>query len=233
MSRPSVSVVMPARNAERYIGEAIESLLVQEPALAEVIVVVDDRSTDGSEKIAKSFGPPVRVLASTQSTIGKGRNVGCEAASGEVLGMLDADDLWTPRALASRLPLFARSPTPDIVWGRVRHFLSPELDPETVGRPHVPEGTAPAHLPGGMLVTRAAFDRVGPFAEDLRAGELTEWIGRARDAGVVEAATDEVVLLRRMHDENFTMRNRESLTDHARALKLGLDRRRAAAQRQR
>jgi len=221
-------VVVPVRDAERYLGEAIESILAQEPTPAEVIVV-DNGSTDGSAAVAEGFGSPVRVISRPDVTVGGVRNAGFEAASGEILGMLDADDLWTPRALASRLPLFAPSPAPDLVWGRVRHFLSPELDPESARRPHVPEGTAPAHLPGGMLVTRAAFDRIGPFAEELRSGELADWIGRARDAGIREASTDEVVLERRMHADNFTMRNREALSDTARALKSTLDRRRAAA----
>src|SRR5580698_6296143 len=91
--RGLVSVVIPVRNGVRYLGEAIESVLVQGRRDTEIIVV-DNGSTDGSRSVAESFGPAVRVIDEPQRGAAHARNSGVRLARGEYLAFLDADDLW-------------------------------------------------------------------------------------------------------------------------------------------
>jgi glycosyltransferase involved in cell wall biosynthesis len=227
VSLPAVSVIVPVRDGERYLGEALESALNQQPQPLEVIVV-DDGSGDASATVAESFGSPVRVLRQPSAGAGPARNRGIAAARGDVIGLLDADDLWTPNALSARLPEFERVPAPDLVWGWVRQFRSPDLDPALANRIRCPEASQPAHLTSGLLATRRAIESVGLFRSDLAVGEFIDWVARARELGQREAIVSELVLWRRLHASNQGVRHREDLGDMARVVKASLDRRRAA-----
>lgn len=226
VSELSVSVIVAVRDGERYLGEALLSLLAQSPRPQEVIVI-DDGSTDASRRIAEEFGPPVRVLTQPPSGIGAARNAGVASARGDLIAFLDADDLWPAGAVASRLRAFDESPAPDVVWGMVRHFRSPDLDPERAARLQCPPGLLPAHLPGGAFIARGAFERVGPFTVTLRVGEFVDWIARARELGVPEATVPDEVLHRRVHASNHTLRSRTELGDLTRVLRGALRRRRS------
>ncbi len=117
MSR-SYSVVIPARNAERTLGAVLGSLAGQDPPPTEVIVV-DDRSSDGTSAVAKSFG--ARVVAGTgMGFAGGARNQGWEAASGDTVVFLDSDAIPDPgwaAGLARALDEF-----PDAIIGCARRF---------------------------------------------------------------------------------------------------------------
>lgn len=91
-----ISVVIPAYNAERYIGEALESVLAQTARPAEIIVV-DNGSNDRTVAIAKRFR--VRVLQQAQRGASATRNAGILAATKPWVAFLDADDLWEPEKL--------------------------------------------------------------------------------------------------------------------------------------
>ena len=107
VTRSTVSVVIPAFNAEKTLGAVLESLTTQAPAPDEVIVV-DDCSTDGTAAVAESFG--ARVVRTERSRFAGGaRNRGWEVANGDVVVFLDAD----------AVPLRAGAPASD---GRSRSF---------------------------------------------------------------------------------------------------------------
>lgn len=95
------SVIIPAYNTEAYVGETIESVLVQHNVKNEVIVV-DDGSTDKTLDIAKSFGEHVRVVKQANQGPSAARNNGALAARGNVLAFLDADDIWFPDKLSKQ-----------------------------------------------------------------------------------------------------------------------------------
>ena len=89
------SVVIPAYNAAAFIGNAIESVLAQTCKPLEVIVV-DDGSSDNTPAIVESYGDPVRLIRQTNSGPGAARNHGVRLATGDFIGLLDADDTWLP-----------------------------------------------------------------------------------------------------------------------------------------
>jgi glycosyltransferase involved in cell wall biosynthesis len=228
MSSPTaVSVVVPVHNGERYLHAAITSLLEQTDAPSEIIVV-DDGSTDASAEVAHRFGAPVRLLRTAHGGIGAARNAGLRATTGGMLGFLDADDLWTPHALSHLRTKLAAAPELDLVFGRVRHFASAELDPAEAARLLVREGLEPAYLAGGGLIRRHALDRIGSFREDLQTGEFVDLMARAREAGLREGLIDQQVLWRRVHLGNHG-HSHASRVDYAQVLKSALDRRRAAS----
>lgn len=131
-----VSVVIPCYNAERFIGEAIESALSQSLPPAEV-VVVDDGSEDESARVSRSFGARVRVVPSPHAGVAAARNVGMRAAREELVAWLDADDIWEAGKLAEQVPEFD-DPSVGLVYGQMRRF-----GPRGMGEPwplNPPEG---------------------------------------------------------------------------------------------
>ena len=213
----AVSVLICVRDGERYLARAIESALAQTVPPAEV-VVVDDGSSDGSAELARSYGEPVRCISQPPLGLGAARNAALDAATGDYLAYLDADDIWPADRIEVQLRAFEQDPGLGLVFGHARSF---HTDEEAVGPPR------PATFGGALMFPRALVERVGRFPTDVRVGEFMDWIMRARDRGLREAMVPEVVLLRRTHGANITAPDSGNVHDYVRVLKSSLDRRRA------
>jgi glycosyltransferase involved in cell wall biosynthesis len=156
--------------------------------------------------------------------IGAARNRCVELARGELLVFLDADDRWTPASLTSRLDVLQSRPEVELVFGHVRHFAhAVDEQPVALDRPR------PAHLPGAMLVRRAALERVGPFLTGKLVAQELDWLLRARELGVREETVRDQVYWRRVHDQNNSLQHRSARGEYAHVIKASLDRRRLHA----
>lgn len=102
------SVVITAYNLEKYIREAIDSVLMQTKRPDEIIVV-DDCSTDNTAAIIQSYGNQLKFLEMPQNSGGLTATfTGLKKASGEVVFFLDGDDIWLPDKIESVLPLYEK-----------------------------------------------------------------------------------------------------------------------------
>ena len=231
---PRISVVMPAFNAARFIAEALESVLAEVTSAAGSnfeIIVADDGSSDATADIVQSFaGRGVRYLRRTsRGGPGAARNSGIAAAAGELLAFLDADDLWPIGRLAALTGALEGEGRPAIAFGHIRQFACPSMDAALRARLRVPEGAGPGYCAGAMLLRRADFLHIGFFSETLAIGEFIEWFGRSRDLGHKSAMIQEIVLERRIHGANTSLRRNSEYADYARALKGVLNHRRSSA----
>ncbi|HXH85418.1 MAG TPA: glycosyltransferase family A protein, partial [Nitrospira sp.] len=114
-SSPKVSVVIPVFNGERFIGDAIQSALDQTFKNFEIIVV-DDGSTDQTEKIVRQFSDRVAYHRQENRGAGVARNLGVTCASGEWIAFLDADDIWYSQKLAAQFEAVAMNPAIGFVY---------------------------------------------------------------------------------------------------------------------
>ena len=202
MGEVSLSVVIPAYNAERFLAEALESVLAQAHGGLELIVV-DDGSVDGTALVARSFGAPVRVLQQANQGVGGARNTGIGAAAGEMLAFLDADDAWTPGSLAARMDRLASDPSLDGIFGLVENWQDGPAELQVKAG-----DTASGPVAGTLLISREAFLRAGLFG-DVRLGEFIEWYARAVDAGLRFETLQQVTLRRRVHGTSTTAMARD------------------------
>jgi len=113
-----ISVVIPVFNGEKFIQEALESVLAQNEPSVEILVV-DDGSTDGTAAVAENFRGAIRLIRQPNRGVAAARNHGIQLAQAEVLAFLDADDLFTPDKFALQLPRLAENPGIDIVVGQL------------------------------------------------------------------------------------------------------------------
>ncbi len=119
-----VTVVIPAHNSRPYIAPALDSILVQKYRPIEILVV-DDGSTDSTVQMVRGYAPEVRVIEQEQRGHPAARNAGIRAASGEFLGFLDHDDLWSPDKLELQIASFERNPDARLsLWAYPEFFHS-------------------------------------------------------------------------------------------------------------
>jgi len=108
-NQPLVSVIIPCYNGEKFIAEAVESVLNQTYQNWELIIV-NDGSTDSSEKIIKEFCKKDKRVRYIKNNENKGipatRNIGIKESNGEYIALLDQDDLWLPAKLEKQVKYF-------------------------------------------------------------------------------------------------------------------------------
>lgn len=166
MEVPAVSVIIPARNAERTLGRTLDCLRGQDLGGALEVVVVDNGSSDGTRALAVRHPVSARVLDGPGTGPGAARNAGAAAASGPVLAFTDADCFPHPGWLREGLAAIAAGR--DIVQGRVQPDPGARLRPfdRTVW---VSRETGLFET-ANLFVRREVFDRVGGFADWLDVG---------------------------------------------------------------
>lgn len=166
----TVSVVIPAYNAARWIAETIASALDQTYPPREVIVV-DDGSTDDTACRAERFPPPVRVLRKANGGPAAARNLGIAAASGTWIALLDADDRWLPRKLERQLLLTA----PDVALVHTALVDDEESAPlpETLAFDDLWKANRIAN--SSVLIRRDAVVALGGFDENIKLKSVEDY----------------------------------------------------------
>ena len=218
------TVVVPVYNGERYLAEALASIVRQTHANCE-IVVIDDGSTDSTPEIARRFAA-VNCVRQQNAGVAAALNHGSRLARGDFIAFLSADDVWKREKLALQHAALADAPK-RLVFGHMLHFISPELEPAIAKSLVCPNEPMPAYSAGTLLTRLDTFRAVGPLNEGFALGEFVDWYARARDMGAEIAMLDYIVSLRRVHPGNHStkaLRERSYLP----VLKALIDRHRAS-----
>jgi len=112
-----VSIVIPCYNSARFLRAAIDSALAQDYKPIEIIAV-DDGSTDETHEILESYGSAIEVVTQANAGVSAARNKGFSVAKGDVIVLLDSDDVLLPSCVSSRLGLLDE--TVGLVTGGMR-----------------------------------------------------------------------------------------------------------------
>ena len=124
---PYFTALIDTYNRERFIAEAIDSVLQQDFPPSEMeILVVDDGSTDGTAEVVRRFGERVRYIPKTNAGQASALNLGFEESRGEIIALLDGDDLWLPRKLRRMAQEFAKHPEVGLVYHPCNYFSANE-----------------------------------------------------------------------------------------------------------
>ena len=223
MTAASIGVVIGVRNQQRYIGEAIDSILGQ-TLPPEQVVVVDDGSTDETVAAIRAHGVEP-VLLPEQSGPAAARNAGAALIETELIAFLDGDDRMMP---SHHAVLAAALGAANAVSGRTRQFFDPGREAELAARHRLPHEPMHGGICGAVMFRRDAFEALGRFPVD---DGVHDFFGLVQSLGE-HPQVDDVVLERRIHGENRSIVDRDGLqAEYLRAARQAiLDRRTTSAE---
>jgi len=222
-----ISCIVPVFNGERYLAEALESILKQSYRPIEIIVV-DDGSTDASAAVVGRYGGAVRYMLQPNKGPAAARNAGLSIAKGEFVAFLDQDDLWHSEKLERQIGWFGTYPELGSCVSYVQTFLVPEMDESAAPCvDHRLTHAVAGYLSGTLLARRSAFATVGFFDTSLQYGDAMDWFARAAERGLIIKLIPDVLMYHRVHQNNFSRSNGfASRNEFLHILKASLDRRR-------
>jgi glycosyltransferase involved in cell wall biosynthesis len=220
-----VSVIIPVRNGESYLGEAIASVRRQSRAPLE-IVIVDDGSTDGTAAFVETLGSDIRLIRQPHSGVTVARNRGLRAARGELIAFLDCDDVWTDSKLATQVPILLEHSDIQAVLGHSRRMWTPTPRDGASSGLRLTEPELALSL-GAALIRRSTFETIGAFDESLLRAEDWDWFLRLRERGALVVVHPEVTQLCRRHDGNMTNARSETRMSLAGVIGRSIARRRS------
>jgi len=206
-----VSVIMPVYNRERYVCQAIESVLQQTYKDFELIVI-DDGSTDRSADLIASFSDSrLHYLRQRHSGISAAMNHGLQVASGQYIARLDSDDIWLPQMLASQVAILEKDTDIGVAYAKAQ-----QID-ETGNRMTEVRGKE-MHFPGDSLKSmlfedftcnitvvarRGCFALAGRYDTSLHGNEDWDmWLRIAKHCKF--KFNDEILAFFRSHSGNIT-----------------------------
>lgn len=207
---PAVSVIIPTYNRLEFVREAIDSVLKQEFADYEIIVV-DDGSTDGTREALRASED---IIYCYQENLGvsRARNEGLKIARGRFISFLDSDDLWTPKKLTIQTEAMEKEPEifvtyTDEIWIRD----GTRVNPKNKHRKYsgmIFEKCLPLCIisPSSVMLRRAVFERVGVFDEDLPVCEDYDLWLRITARFPIHFIEDKLIIKRGGHKDQLSHR---------------------------
>jgi glycosyltransferase involved in cell wall biosynthesis len=211
-----ISVVIPTYNCDRYIVQAVESVLLQKDCQYE-IVVIDDGSTDYTQEVLSPYrdrasnpmSDRLRYIKQTNQGVAAARNHGIAQAKGNLVAFLDADDYFLPGKLAAQAAIFAENPDLGIVhsgWQRVDSQGNKILD--VCPWEDVPELDLVGWLrwkpvlPSAMMFRHEWLEYAGGFDPRFPPAEDTDLVLRMALKGCQTAWLKEITVHYRQHEQS-------------------------------
>jgi len=212
-----ISIIIPAYNVAGYIGETLASVFAQTFSDFEVLIINDGSpDTTALEGALTPYRERIRYLKQANRGASAARNAGLNAAQGELVAFLDADDLWLPNYLEEQLR-FIREQHFDFVCADATVFDDASVDHKTYMEALMPNapaagsvtflglvGAEQSLITSGILSRRAPILEVGSFDETLRnAQDYDLWLRLAHHG--VRMGYQRLVLLRyRRHQDSLS-----------------------------
>lgn len=199
----STDVILPIYNGEKFITQAVDSILKQ--TLKNIrIIIVNDGSTDFSLQIISALAAThgfIKVVDLPHQGLCITLNEALKHVTGQWLAFLDCDDLWHPEKLAKQLDWLIANPTVDLCFTQLTEFD----DTQKLSRVHAARTKVLNGIGKSSLFCRTSvFKKVGGFNEETQMGDFIEWFGRCQNYGIAHFTLPEVLTYRRVHDGNMS-----------------------------
>ncbi|EWT04288.1 hypothetical protein N864_02135 [Intrasporangium chromatireducens Q5-1] len=213
-----VTVVVPAFNAEQFLGDALRALAAQDYPQVE-IVVVDDGSSDQTNELATRT-PGVHLVTQENAGPSAARNTGMAVGNGEFFTFCDADDRFRADKVSKQVRYLREHPEVGCVLVHHQTFFESDVTrPEWLTDE---DGVQPQ----SAMVRREVVDQIGGFDPTYRFTEGFEWLGRMRDAGIGIGVLADVCVDRRIHHTNMSYERADLQHNMLRSLRDRLERNR-------
>ncbi|MBL1211076.1 glycosyltransferase family A protein [Geminocystis sp. GBBB08] len=170
-----ISVIIPVYNGERFLAEAIKSIMKQNYQPLEIIVI-DDGSTDKTVNVASRFKDITKYIYQENSGVSRARNTGIKMAKGDLITFLDADDLFPSNSLEKYVDFMKKNIDVDIVQGYTQDQWLYKIEDdrllfESKRKPHISFNV------GSAIWKKSVFEKIGLFNESMSYGEDVDlWV---------------------------------------------------------
>jgi glycosyltransferase involved in cell wall biosynthesis len=213
-----ISCIVASFNCEKYIAEAVSSILDQTYKNIEIIIA-DGGSTDSTKEVIKKFNYDINFAAQKTLSPAATRNFGVQSSKGNYIAFLDADDLWHPEKLTRQMNCFNADPGIDLCITYAEMFWSGDLKNEKVFfKNHPRTKPIPGYATTTLLARKNVFEKTGEFNNDLWFTDAAEWFIRAKESGLKIYVIEEALTFHRMHRSNLTKRKSEESREEFLAL---------------
>ncbi len=202
-----ISVIIPVKNGEKYIKEAIDGIKKQNMNVE--IIVADDCSTDNTVEIAENYGCKIIKHNIPKGPV-VGKNSGLKIAEGKYIMFHDHDDIMNDGSLKILYDKISSDESIMAVEAKVKDFFSLDLPEEERKNQQIKQEPYWGLFTGAILIRKDAFDKIGLFSENIQAGEIIEWQGKMNAAGLKIEKLDFVSTNRRIHASNFGKTNQKT-----------------------
>lgn len=224
--KPIVSIIIPTRNAETYLGQCLESINNQTFRDFEVIIV-DGQSTDKTLEVAQSL-TNFHLIKQTGTGLAASWNQGIQASHGAYISFIDSDDWFEPNSLAQHMQQLLTQPEIDYSIGHVKYFAENANTLPYGFKPSLLNGIHHALMPGCFVGKRGLFSKVGFFDESLVVATDIQWFHDLKLSHAPSIDLNVQVLNKRIHANNLSyttsetsVYNQELLAVVRRRLRLG------------
>lgn len=219
MNMPKISVVIPLYNKASHILQTLESVYAQHYPVDEV-VVIDDGSTDGGDRLIQAAGyPNLRLFKQKNQGVSAARNMGIVMAEHEHIAFLDADDQWLPMFIDEMVQLIRKYPDVGAYTSRYQCVEGPQkfvdakinlngINPEGMLMKNYFEIASTGDLPfmiSSMIVSKSLIERVGDFPLGERIGEDQDFFARIAMAGPIAYCPNVNLLYHRDSENKATL----------------------------
>ncbi len=208
----TVSVIIPSFNRRHTLARAIESVLAQQHAPHEIIVV-DDGSTDDTAQWLRSQYSQLNIISQTNKGVSAARNTGIKNATGEWIALLDSDDCWFPQKLSVQLQLLQQQPDVRLChseehWIRAGKRVNPMNKHQKTGG-WIFQQCLPlcAISPSASLIKSSVFEELGGFDETLPACEDYDYWLRLCSSEPVAYCEDALIQKYGGHDDQLSQKH--------------------------
>ena len=223
----NVSVVMTCFNEGPFIGAAVRSILDQTRGdLVSEVFIADDGSDEATLAVLRDIAgwdSRIHIRHGRGNGLSRNRNRVAAEATGDVIAILDGDDLWLPEKLERQMPLLA-DPAVGLVYSGYYIFAGDDASTAYAVHPRPLPSNKPLPLaymlndppiiPSTILVRRSVYETLGGFDESIRVFEDTDFYLRA--ARVCRFAVDNTPLIsKRNHPSSLTAKSGQMMMHHA------------------
>ena len=200
------SLIMAVMNAEKYIGQTLESVFSQS-FLPSQILIVDEFSTDKTVDVIRSFSPDIQILNNTRPGMSAAMNFAIPMVTNDFVAFLDSDDLWLPTKAEKQIAYLVENPAADVVCSAVVNFRKENIEDMEFA---ACREFAPSRLFTASTFRTGTFEKYGFLDESVgHFGWLYAWWSIANDAGINCGSIEEVLLYRRIHESNSWVRRHD------------------------
>jgi len=220
MKKYKIDVVIPVYNGEKFILDAVKSVVNQTLSPTKIIVV-DDGSTDNTNKIvseyAKTYKVEIKIIKKENGGLSSARNTGIKESTADFIAFLDADDIWIENKLEKQITKYSYTGFDNLGLVYCKYDLIKEnggkdtdgyilpLDKKVQGYAFnkVLKANKILSSGSGVLIKKEVFEKVGMFDEKLKFGEDWDMWIRIAEKFEVDFVDDVLVHIRR-HESNMS-----------------------------